>query len=181
MKEPDLSDYQRVTSILYPFSGLEKINRSIVEKAARRGTLVHQICEGMVKGLGEIGVTEETEPYVESFKKWWGEGKKVLHIEKRFFNDAERITGQADYILDEGILTLVDLKTSYRPSPTWAVQGSAYYWLAQQAEIDIQAIKFVHLSRKGKAPKVYEYEADPTLFLDTLRVYRHFWPRGYNG
>jgi len=63
--------YSRVTNILYPFSGLEKIDSEIVAHAAARGTKVHKICEGIIEGIGEIDVDDETRGYVESFKKWW--------------------------------------------------------------------------------------------------------------
>lgn len=47
------SAYTRITEILSPFSGLDKIPKEIVANAARRGTKVHDICEGIVKGIGE--------------------------------------------------------------------------------------------------------------------------------
>ena len=66
-----IENYIRVTNVLYPFSGLDKIDSEIVAHAAQRGTKVHKICEGIIQGLGELGVEEETKGYVESFKKWW--------------------------------------------------------------------------------------------------------------
>lgn len=49
----DNSDYTRVTAILSPFSGLDKVPKHIVENAGRRGTKVHDICEAIVRGLGD--------------------------------------------------------------------------------------------------------------------------------
>ena len=49
----DKSAYTRVTEILSPFSGLDKIPKHILDNAARRGTRVHDVCESIVKGLGE--------------------------------------------------------------------------------------------------------------------------------
>jgi hypothetical protein len=46
------SGYTRVTEVLSPFSGMDKIPKHIVENAGRRGTLVHTIIEGIVSGLG---------------------------------------------------------------------------------------------------------------------------------
>jgi hypothetical protein len=95
-------NYTRVTNVLYPFSGLGKIDPAIVSHAAERGTKVHKICEGIIQGLGELGVDDETRPYVESFKQWWKEGHDVIALEKRFWCDRLKITGQVDLILKKG-------------------------------------------------------------------------------
>lgn len=172
----DRENYRRVTSILYPFSGLDKIKPEVVKKAADRGTKVHKICEGIISGFGEFDVDEETRLYVESFKLWWNEGHKVVEMEKRFYDDQKRITGQCDLILDtpKG-LCIADLKTSYKQSKTWPVQGSAYAMLARQAGHDIKFIQFIHLSRLGKYPTIYEYPVDESFFLDILRVFEYFY------
>lgn len=178
----DRDSYFRVTNILYPFSGLDKIDPSIVAHAAERGTKVHKICEGIIQGLGEFGIDEETEQYVESFKKWWEKGHEVIVMEKRFWCDELRITGQVDLILktpgiDEG-LAIVDLKTSSKPSPTWQAQGSAYAYLAKKAGYDIRKIYFIHLLKTGKEAKIYEYPVDDGFFLDIYKVWNHFFKRG---
>ena len=168
--------YRRVTEILYPFSGLEKIDPEIVAHAAERGTKVHQICEAIMGDLGEIGVDEETRPYVESFKKWWEIGWSVVAMEKRFWDDELRLTGQLDLIIntDQG-LAIVDIKTSYKPSKTWKLQGSAYAYLARKAGYDVKRLYFLHLDRKGRMPKLIEYEIDEGFFLRVLEVYQYFW------
>lgn len=53
ISQDNLKDYTRVTEVLYPFSGLSNIKPDILANAARRGTRVHDICEGIMKGLGE--------------------------------------------------------------------------------------------------------------------------------
>lgn len=45
--------FVRVTEILSPFSGLDKVPKDILANAANRGTRVHDVCEGIVKGVGE--------------------------------------------------------------------------------------------------------------------------------
>lgn len=170
-------NYTRVTSMLYPFSGLEKIDPSIVMRAAERGTKVHKICEGIAQGLGEIGVDEETFGYVESFKKWWSQGVNPVMIEERFWCDELQITGQVDFIVknEEGSLSIVDLKTSSRPSKTWQIQGCAYAYLAKKAKHDIQKIQFIHLNKHGKEPKIYEYPVDDSFFFALYRIFQHFY------
>lgn len=171
-------NYVRVTNILYPFSGLEKIDAAIVAHAAERGTKVHKICEGIIEGIGEIGVEDETWGYVESFKKWWALGHDVLKMEERFWDDDLEITGQVDLIINtpEG-LAVVDLKTSSRPSKTWEAQGSAYAYLAKKAGHDIKRILFLHLNKHGKEAKVHEYDVDDGFFLSILRVWQHFFQK----
>lgn len=171
-------NYTRVTNVLYPFSGLDKIDAGLVAHAADRGTKVHRICEGIMKGLGELGVDDETRPYVESFKKWWEKGHEVLMMEKRFWDDELQLTGQVDLIIrtPDG-LAIVDLKTTSKPSNTWPAQGSAYAYLAKKAGHDIQKIYFLHLLKSGKEAKIYEYPIDDSFFFAIFRVWGHFYKK----
>lgn len=172
-------NYTRVTTILYPFSGLDKIDPTIVQKAAFRGTKVHKICEAIVSGLGEIGVDDESRPYVESFKQWWGDGKDVKEMEFRFWDDDLQITGQCDLILRiADSLAIIDLKTSYKPSKTWPAQGAAYAYLAKKAGFNINKILFIHLLKSSKKAKEYEYPVDDEFFLSIYRTWKHFFSPG---
>lgn len=168
--------YVRVTNVLYPFSGLDKINVDTVAHAAERGTKVHQICEAIAAGLGEHIDDKEMVGYVDSFKKWWEIGHSVIEMEKRFWCNDLKVTGQVDFIIDtpDG-LAVVDLKTSYKPSKTWSVQGAAYAYLAKKNLYDIKKIYFIHLSKQGKFPKIYEYPVDDSFFLAVYRTYMHFY------
>lgn len=171
--------YLRVTEVLYPFSGLAMVDPAVLQHAADRGTLVHKICEGIASGLGEHGITDETWGYVESFKKWWGEGRKVAAMETRFWDDEMCITGQVDFILEEPAgLVICDLKTSSAPSKTWIAQGCAYAYLAKAAGYDIKGIQFIHLNKHGKEPKIHTYEYDEDFFFAILMTYLHFFAKG---
>lgn len=176
LEEKSRKNYQRVTEVLYPFSGLQSINPDVVAHAAERGTKVHKICEGIVLGIGEIGVEDETWGYIESFKKWWERGVDIVQMEKRFWDDELCLTGQVDFITktEEG-LAIVDIKTSSRPSKTWPAQGSAYAYLAKKSGYDIKKIFFLHLNKHGKEPKIYEYPVDDSFFLAILRTFKHFF------
>ncbi len=176
LEEKSRENYLRVTQMLYPFSGLQSIDPDVLAYAAERGTKVHKICEGIVAGLGEIGVDDETWGYVESFKKWWATGIDVIKMEERFWDDELCLTGQVDFITKspEG-LAIVDIKTSSRPSKTWPAQGAAYAFLAKNAGYDIQRIYFLHLNKHGKEPKIYEYKVDDDFFLAIFRTYKHFF------
>jgi CRISPR/Cas system-associated exonuclease Cas4 (RecB family) len=178
MQEKSRENYLRVTHMLWPFSGLQSIDADIVAHAAERGTRVHKVCEGIVKGLGEVGVDDEIWGYVESFKKWWALGHKVVLIENRFWDDELKITGQIDFMLDtpEG-LVVADLKTSSQPSKTWPVQASAYAYLAKNSGYDVKKALFIHLNKHGKEPKIYEYPINISFFFAVLSVYKHFWEK----
>lgn len=168
--------YTRVTTVLYPFSGLEKLDADVVAHAAERGTKVHKICEAIMEGLGELGVDDETRPYVESFKQWWEKGHEIVEMEKRFYCEKYGITGQVDLIIKtpEG-LAILDLKTSSTPSKTWAAQGSAYAYLAKNAGYDIKKIYFLHLLKTGKEARIHEYPVDDSFFFSIFRVWKHFF------
>lgn len=168
--------YTRVSKILQPFSGLDHINPEIVQNAANRGTAVHKVCEGIVSGLGEYGVYDEINGYVESFKKWWSQGHEVICVEKRFFDDELMITGQCDLITSTcSGLTIIDFKTSYKPSKTWPIQGAAYAYLAKKNGYDIKNVMFLHLKKNGYYPKEHSYKIDDDLFLSTYKVFKHFY------
>ncbi len=171
-------NYVRVTTVLYPFSGLDKLDSEVVAKAAERGTKVHKICEAIMSGFGEIDVDDQTRPYVESFKQWWEKGHDIVHMEKRFWCDELKISGQVDLIIKiaEG-LAIVDLKTSSSPSKTWPAQGSAYAYLAKKSGLDIKKIYFLHLLKTGKEAKIYEYPANDGFFFEIYRVWQHFFQK----
>lgn len=168
--------YTRVTNILFNFSGLDQVDPSVVSKAAHRGTRVHKICEGIIRGVGEFDVDEELSGYVESFKKWWGDGLEVISIEERFWDDELEVTGQSDLIVKtpEG-LCLVDFKTSSKPSKTWQVQGCAYAYLASKANYDIKKIIFLHLNKHGKDPGLHQFDFNPELFFQVYNVWKFFY------
>lgn len=170
------SRFTRVTEVFKPFNGLDKIDPEIVANAARRGKRVHDICEGIVKGVDPWEIPDEVKGYVNSFRKWWDEGQQVLAVEKRFFCSNLMITGQVDYIIQapEGAVIL-DLKTTYKPSKTWPLQGSAYAYLARQNGYDIKGIHFLHLSKHGIKPHLYVYDDHFELFKKCLDLYNHFF------
>ncbi len=175
-KEKSTGKYLRVTEILYPFSGLQHINADVLANAANRGTKVHKICEGIASGIGEIGTDDETYGYVESFKKWFETDIKIIEIEKRFWDEDLHITGQVDFIAEiDSELSIVDIKTSSKPSKTWQAQGCAYAYLAKKAGYDIKKIYFLHLNKHGKNPKIFSYDIDDSFFLAIYRTYKHFF------
>ena len=169
-------EFQRVTEILYPFSGLKHVKPDVLQNAAVRGTKVHSYCESIAKGLGVWEVGPEYQGYIDSFLSWWNQGIEVLAIEKRFWDRNLMITGQVDFITKtEKGACIVDLKTSAHESKSWLLQGSAYSYMAKQNGYDIKDIQFVKLLKDGRPAKVFTYEENMDLFNQCLNVYRYFY------
>jgi hypothetical protein len=169
------NDFIRVTSVLYPFSGLNKIDPVVVKNAAERGSRVHEICEALINDLGLLDLDPPLCGYIKSFEQW-KEGKIFIPKPERFYCYKYMITGECDTIyLDGQDLVLVDLKTPLRESKTWPLQCSAYGYLARQAGYEIKRVEVIKLSREGKYPMVYQYEENLDMFLKCLEIYKYFF------
>lgn len=174
-----MNGYLRVTDILFPFSGLKNIDPVILQNAADRGTLVHEICTGIMENLGcfHENIDEKIIGYVNSFLTW--SEKDFIKRPDRFYCDKLMLTGECDGIYKDGDdLVLFDLKTSANESKTWRLQGSAYTYLAKECGIDIKRIEFIKLSKEGKPPKIYCYEYDFEMFMKCYDVYKYFFKPG---
>lgn len=171
----DDEKYLRVTEVLSPFSGLNKIDQNILKNAAQRGERVHLACEAIIKNLSYFPDPDypEDENYIKSFQTWLI-GKKNPQILPRLFCDQFMIKGLCDMVYeDHRGLVLVDWKTPIKESKTWLLQGSAYSYLAKKNGYPIQAIEFVKLSKIGKPPVTYLYEENFYLFQCHLEAYRY--------
>jgi len=171
-----LPGFTRITTILAPFSGITHVNPDVLKNAADRGTRTHIACDCLIAGLGEW-FEDDILGYVESFRKWFS-NKTFIKKPSRMYCDEIMITGELDLIYEEdGDLVLVDLKTSSNPSKTWALQGTAYSYLAKKNgfENGFKRIEFIKLTKDGKDPKVFTYEEDMELFLKVLDTYRYFY------
>lgn len=171
-------EYLRVTEMLSPFSGMQYVDKQILENACVRGTRVHKACEGIAKGLDGWDLPEEYQGYIDSFKKWHDKGQEYLEVEKRLYCSELGITGQIDFIVkgSDGCL-IVDLKTSQRESKTWLLQGTAYSYLAKKAGYDVKGILFLKVERDGSEPKAYLYDENMDLFMEVYNVYKYFYGR----
>jgi hypothetical protein len=167
--------YLRVTEVLSPFSGLSKIDPMVLQNAADRGALVHQIIEGIEQGFGKENVPEHVEGYIQSYETW-ADGKDFLPAQKRLCDSNLMITGLVDAIYREGNdLVLVDYKTPARESKTWELQGSAYSHLCKIIGYNIARIEFVKLDKRGKYPEIFRYQENMAMFRKALDCYRYFF------
>lgn len=175
MTSPIKSEYLRVTSILYPFSGLKGIDPAILANAQERGTKVHEIIDAFEAGIGLIDIEKYLEGYFKSYSKW-AEGKVFKSKPERFYCDELMITGEIDAIyLDGSDLVIVDYKTPAKESKTWAMQATAYSYLAKKSGFKIKRVEFIKLDKTGEKPIVYTYEEDLDMFLTILKSYRYFY------
>lgn len=169
--------YTRVTSITGRFIDLSHIPRCSLENAKIRGTCVHECCEALVSGIGEYDLLPEWKGYIDSFSLWFTD-KDFLDKPDRFFCDKLMITGECDFIYQDGeTVVLLDIKTSEQESITWPLQGAAYCYLARKRGINVQRIEFLMLSKKGKSPKsiVYEYDTNFKMFMHFYETYRYLY------
>ncbi len=172
-----LNDYLRVTEVLYPFSGLDKVPEHILKAAAERGSLVHAFCDAHISGIGVPEINESLKGYYDSFLLW-AEDKHFLEKPDRFYDDVTGVTGECDAIYkEENELVLVDFKTSTKEGKTWPLQGAAYVNMALHVGYDIHKIQFIKLCKQGKFPKVfyYDYQKYLPIWHMCLQVYKEFF------
>jgi PD-(D/E)XK nuclease superfamily len=183
----DREDYLRVTDVLAPISGIDRVPKNILEMAAARGTLVHSIVQWHLAEGNALwdtpGINEEVRGYIQSFENIWsmfGHGLITPFImEKRFYCDELRLTGQVDLLCTDanGTRWLIDFKTSSKPSPTWPLQMSAYRYLIGLSSVAIDKMAVIHLHKDGSPAGLLEYEDHFQLFMDCYKVYKHFFSK----
>jgi hypothetical protein len=178
------NEFDRVTEILSPFSGVEFIPEEVLKPAGERGTIVHKYIEGILDGWECFLKEPELEGYIKSFTDFWARYEHAYEggtrqLEQRFYCPKMKITGQADVIITLNNRTyLIDWKTSSRPHITWGLQGAAYKYLAEQnGHENVDAVLFVKLAKCGKKPTLYKYENQEELwqiFENCVKLYRYF-------
>jgi len=168
-------NYDRVTSVLYPFSGLHMVDIEIVRRAATRGSIVHQACDCLMTDLPMDEIEPSYMGYINSFKLWQHD-RTFLQKPKRWYDDELMITGECDGLYEkDGEVTLFDLKTPLREGSTWGMQGAAYAYLAKQNGDKVDKVEFIRLKKDGSYPSVYIYPLMLDDFLTCLAVYRKYF------
>ena len=143
-----------VSAIMEPLSRAEYsgINAKTLEKAAEKGTSVHNGIENYIK-FGIRDVPEEHMGYFGAFLDWWNTYKPVVVAsEVRLFNSLLGYAGTADLIAYvEGELTLIDFKSTYSVSEmTCGVQLEAYVRALMTMGVEAKAKKILHLQKTGR-------------------------------
>lgn len=177
-------EYDRITEVLSPFSGIEFVPKNLLDKASMRGTNVHKTIEAHLSGWDISIFEDEVEPYYKSFLEFWESSNHLfksfeLVKEKRLYCDKLMITGQIDLIVVVAEKTyLLDWKTSANFSKSWYLQGAAYKYLCQiNGYPDVDDCLFVKLKKDGKKPTLYksdDHKSHINLFQNCLDIYRYF-------
>ena len=178
--------YDRVTEVLSPFSGVEFVPKDVLDRAAEKGTKVHELIEKKLKGEDFIldFAEEEVIPYVKSFMTFWDTSKHAFEggeiiLEKRLFCDTNKISGAMDVVVKMPDRTyIIDWKTSTRPQKSWQLQGAAYRYLCEtNGFANVDDVLFVKLDKEGKHPSLHKsekYKTHADVFFKCLDLYRWF-------
>ena len=131
-----------VSAVMAPLSKVkyEGINSKTLEKAASKGTSVHNAIENWLKFDIE-DVPPEYQGYFGAFRMWWDKYKpEVVGSEIRMCHRLMRYAGTADLIAYiDGELTLVDYKTTYTISDmSCGVQLEAYAQALENMGVKVQ-------------------------------------------
>lgn len=171
------TNFDRVTDVLFAFSGLTKVDASILQKAANRGTLIHDACDCIMEDIPHDDIPIEYQGYIHSFNSWMEkEDRRFLPKPNRFYCEELKLTGECDGLYEiGGKITLFDLKTPAKEGSTWCLQGTAYYEMAMKLGIHIDCIEFVKLEKNGNIAKSYFYKPNWEEFEKLLYVYRMYF------
>lgn len=177
----DKPHYDRISDIISPFTGIEFVPDFVLQPAANKGTLVHDIIDGILCGfdINIDTIPDEARGYVQAWLNW-AKDTNFLYpadnhiIEKRFFDDELLITGKVDLIIDDpkNSKIIYDWKTSSKPSISWKLQACAYAYLAGS----IQPPHFIHLEKDGSYHEhiYYDIHFGFDMFKKCLDLYRYF-------
>lgn len=143
-----------VSAIMEPLSRAKYnvINARTLEKAAAKGTSVHNGIENYIK-FGIEDVPEEHQGYFQAFLDWWKEYRPVVVAsEVRLYNCLLGYAGTADLVAYIGdMLTVVDYKSTYTVSEmTCGVQLEAYARALTSMGVEPEAKKILHLQKNGR-------------------------------
>lgn len=160
-----------VSAVMAPLSKVkyEGINSKTLEKAASKGTSVHNAIENWLKFDIE-DVPPEYQGYFGAFRMWWDKYKpEVVGSEIRMCHRLMRYAGTADLIAYiDGELTLVDYKTTYTISDmTCGVQLEAYAQALENMGVKVQKKGILHLKKDGS----YELRGYPIKDAGRWRVF----------
>lgn len=142
-----------VTTIMKPLSDAHYggIDRAVLDKAAERGTAVHQAIENYTQ-FDIVDIAHELEGYFEAFRAW---GKdfdvKPFASETKTYHKLLRYAGTADMGCEErGVNTLVDFKcTSVIVPMLVGVQLEAYNRAQESHSIKYENTVAVQLRGDG--------------------------------
>ena len=123
-----------------------------MENAAARGTVVHAATQAL-DDAGICNITEDYLPYVQAYKAFLKEHSISWQMtEKSLYHPAYRYAGTIDrYGAVDGLLTLVDIKTTYTVyKPLCRAQLNLYRLMLAARGYTVEKLCILHLQRTGK-------------------------------
>ena len=160
-----------VSAIMEPLSRSKyaHISEEILERAASRGTAIHNSIENWIK-FGIEDVPLEYQGYFEAFRKWWEQYKPtVIASEARICHFLMRYGGTVDLLAGvENAVSLIDFKsTSTISDMTCGVQLEAYAKALENIGVKVERKRILHLKKNGE----FEYREYPINDLLRWRVF----------
>ena len=150
----DGNEIPSVSAIMEPLSGAKYsgISAKTLEKAANKGTSVHNSIENFIK-FGIEDVKPEHKGYFTGFREWWEKNvPELVGSECRVYHKILLYGGTVDLLayIDKK-LTLVDFKSTYQLSDmTCGVQLEAYAQALASHGIKVEQKKILHLKKDGR-------------------------------
>lgn len=135
-----------------------------LDNAADRGTAVHKATEVLDK-FSKVDVDDSILPYVQAYLKFRKEHKAEWQkIEFATHHPTDKYAGTIDrYGLLDGILSLLDIKTSYTiHKPLCSAQLNLYRRMLKANGLDVNKLYILHLKKDGT------YKLQPFDFDDTV-------------
>lgn len=153
--------YLRVSLVIQAYKGPINIEKSILEKKAKIGTEVHELCQRYLYGeRGLEASNQRAQNYFDCFKKFCKNGllSEPTLCEHRMFDKELGITGQLDLVcpvVGKKEFILIDLKTTASiDRASWGLQGTLYSKMLMEERPDLQlanTFSFIQLKERGNA------------------------------
>jgi len=150
----------RVSQVLSDYADFSNVPPDVLQAAADRGTLVHDICAGILQGFFPPEIPEEAKGYVDSFLIFQEKYiREVIAVEAEVKHQKWGYVGHIDFggrltMFDAAVV--LDWKTPVTKSKTWEAQVSAYLEAANETFPGHGWTRcgILQLSPEGKAPKM---------------------------
>lgn len=167
-----------VTTLMKPLSAeaYKTVDPDTLNKAARRGTAVHNALENYAK-FGIEDIDPDLRGYFDAFLNWWELRKpEPIATEHRLYHKIMRYAGTADLIcLIDGKVTLVDYKTSSQVNTKMcAVQLEGYDRALESHGIEIENRLILHLSKNGYQEVPFQRSGKCWMVLSALITVRNY-------
>lgn len=144
------------------------IPQPILDRKARLGTASHKVIElHLLDRLDLATIHPEVEPFYMSWLDWWLTFAATPYLsERKFYNEAEDVSGQIDYEDDEWML---DWKCTLTPTVTHPIQMGGYSRNARKAK----RFGCLYLRKDGSTAQLVEHDTNEITrdWKATLRVF----------